>query len=495
MKVLKIIVILERRASECRGGGEENMKKKWLGLGLLLPVFGIIIGVLSERVDKKESKAPSVNTYIKSVTLKDFSIEVMSENNENQILVNYPKTKSKKINQRLESFLRDELSSFKKASLENNLREKGSFFQSFETYKLSSDIVSFKFNVLRKNSPLLQTESQVITKTYDLKEEKELQILDLLNEKEDLQSISKYLYDKFSKEQSPPTQKAKVVLQSGLKPVEKNFNTFVLDNDSLVFYFAPHQINMDTKAYTQVSLPLRELGEVVTPQILVGHLKEEAEKSKVKIPSAQQVRNKQLANKKLLALTFDDGPDPQTTPRLLSILKKENVPATFFVLGNRLALYPEIVKQEHALGHQVGSHTFNHLNLPQLPMKDVQEEIKNTADLVQKTLGIAPQGLRPPYGATTPQINEQAQTPIIQWSVDSLDWKSKNADQIEQVVMNEVYDGSIILMHDIYNSSVDGAARVIKKLKSQGYTFVTVNQLIEARGKLKNSQVYFNATR
>ena len=93
------------------------------------------------------------------------------------------------------------------------------------------------------------------------------------------------------------------------------------------------------------------------------------------------------------------------------------------------------------------------------------------------------------------QINEQAQTPIIQWSVDSLDWKSKNADQIEQVVMNEVYDGSIILMHDIYNSSVDGAARVIKKLKSQGYTFVTVNQLIEARGKLKNSQVYFNATR
>ena len=317
----------------------------------------------------------------------------------------------------------------------------------------------------------------------------------MYKEKEDLQSISKYIYDKFSKEQRYSTQKAKAVLQSGLKAVEQNFNTFVLNNNSLVFYFAPHQINRDTKNYVQVSLPLRELGEVVTPRILVGHLKEEAEKSKVKIPSARQVRNKQLASKKLVALTFDDGPDPQTTPRLLSILKKENVPATFFILGNRLALYPEIVKQEYKLGHQVGSHTFNHLNLPQLPMKEVQEEIKNTADLVQKTLGIAPQGLRPPYGATTPEINAQAQTPIIQWSVDSLDWKSKNADQIEQVVMNEVYDGSIILMHDIYDSSVDGAEKVIKKLKRQGYTIVTVNQLIEARGKLENSQVYFNATR
>ncbi|WP_251423947.1 MULTISPECIES: polysaccharide deacetylase family protein [Lactococcus] len=473
------------------------MKKKWLWLGLLLPIFGIIIGVMSEKVGDKESKAktPSVNTYIKSVTLKDFSIEVKSENKEQQILVNYPKTKSKKINQKLESFLSSELSAFKRATLENNPKEKGSFFQSFETYELSPDIVSFKFNVMRKNSPLLQTESQVITKTYDLKEEKELQISDLLKEKEDLQSISKYIYDKFSKEQRYSTQKAKAVLQSGLKAVEQNFNTFVLNNNSLVFYFAPHQINRDTKNYVQVSLPLRELGEVVTPRILVEHLKEEAEKSKVKIPSARQVRNKQLASKKLVALTFDDGPDPQTTPRLLSILKKENVPATFFILGNRLALYPEIVKQEYKLGHQVGSHTFNHLNLPQLPMKEVQEEIKNTADLVQKTLGIAPQGLRPPYGATTPEINAQAQTPIIQWSVDSLDWKSKNADQIEQVVMNEVYDGSIILMHDIYDSSVDGAEKVIKKLKRQGYTFVTVNQLIEARGKLENSQVYFNATR
>ena len=84
---------------------------------------------------------------------------------------------------------------------------------------------------------------------------------------------------------------------------------------------------------------------------------------------------------------------------------------------------------------------------------------------MQKTVGIRPQGLRPPYGATTPQINKIAQTPIIQWSVDSLDWESKNVDQIEQVVMNEVYDGSIILMHDIYDTSVDGAARVIQKLK------------------------------
>nr|WP_237704208.1 polysaccharide deacetylase family protein [Lactococcus garvieae] len=492
----KNIVILT--VETYRGEKEAIMKKKVLKAGSAILALAIVFGAASILVKttetEKENKKTSVNTYIRSIASKEVGIETKQEDQGYHILMNYPKTKNKVINQKLEEFSNHELSSFKDCTPEKDTDEKGSLFQSFETYEFSPDIVSFKFNVMRKSNARVQAENQVITKTYNLKENKELQLSDLFKDKDDLSSIAQNIYEKMVKLQENSNQRAKQVLSAGLQPMEKNFNAFILDNKCLDFFLRPGQVNSSTNLYTKVSVPLSELGEIVKPQILVGDLKEEAQHSKIKIPSAQQVQSKALAHKKLVALTFDDGPDPQTTPRLLSILKKANVPATFFVLGNRLELYPELVKKEHALGNQVGSHTYNHENLPQLPAKQAQDEIKKTSDLMQKTVGIRPQGLLPPYGATTPQINKMAQTPIIQWSVDSLDWESKNVDQIEQVVMNEVYDGSIILMHDIYDTSVDGAARVIQKLKNQGYTFVTVNQLIQARGKLENSHVYYNAT-
>ncbi|MFK4948371.1 hypothetical protein ET006_08185 [Lactococcus garvieae] len=473
------------------------MNKKWLKTGSALLALGIVFGAASLLVNttEKENTTTSMNTYIRSTAAKEIEIETKKEEQGYHILMNYPKTKNAAINQKLEAFSNEELSSFKERTPENDTAEKGSLFQSFETYRFSPDIVSFKFNVMRKTNARVQAENLVVTKTYDLKENKELQLSDLFQDKEDLSSIAQNIYEKMLKIQENSSQRTKQVLSAGLRPTEKNFDAFVLDKKCLDFFLRPGQVNSSRDLYTKVSVPLSELGEIIKPQFLVGDLKEEAQNSKVKIPSAQQVKSKSLAHKKLVALTFDDGPDPQTTPRLLSILKNENVPATFFVLGNRLELYPELVKKEHALGYQVGSHTYNHENLPQLPVKQAQDEIKKTSDLMQKTVGIRPQGLRPPYGATTPQINEMAQTPIIQWSVDSLDWESKNVDQIEQVVMSEVYDGSIILMHDIYDTSVDGAARVIQKLKSQGYTFVTVNQLLQARGHLEDSHVYYNATR
>ncbi len=489
----KIIAIL---TVDIRREKETNMNKKWVKAGSVLLVLGIIFGAASllVKTTEKENKTTPMNAYIRSIASKEIGIETKKEDQGYHILINYPKTKNKMINQKLEEFSNDELASFKDSTPEKDTSEKGSLFQSFETYQFSPDIVSFKFNVIQKNSPYVQAENKVITKTYDLKENKELQISDLFKNKADLSSIAQNIYEKMVKLKENSNLKTKQVLNAGLQPREKNFNAFILDNKCLDFFLRPGQVNSSTNLYTKVSIPLNELGELVKPQILVGDLKEEAQNSKIKIPSAQQVQSRLLAHKKLVALTFDDGPDPQTTPRLLSILKKEHVPATFFVLGNRLELYPELVKKEYALGNQVGSHTYNHENLPQLSAKQAQSEIKKTSDLMQETVGIRPQGLRPPYGATTPQINKMAQMPIIQWSVDSLDWESKNVEQIEQVVMEEVYDGSIILMHDIYDTSVDGAARVIQKLKSQGYTFVTVNQLVQARGNLKNSHVYYNAT-
>ncbi len=263
----------------------------------------------------------------------------------------------------------------------------------------------------------------------------------------------------------------------------------------MILFFKPYQIGSRSNPVSSVKIPFNELDGIVKEEYLKSDSLNDSQSSSKALNSQNKKGEKSLGKKKLVALTFDDGPSPETTLRLLSILKKENVPATFFVLGNRVQFYPEIVRKAYQEGHQIGSHTYNHLNLPELPIEEAQKEINMTRDIIKQTIGKDPEGTRPPYGATTPQITTIVNNPVIQWSVDSLDWESKNADSIEQTVLSEVYDGSIILMHDIYDSSVDGAQKVITDLKKQGYTFVTVNQLIESRGNLENGKQYFDAVK
>ena len=151
------------------------MKKKWLKAGSVLLALTIVFGAASllVKITEKENKKTSENTYIRSTASKGVGIETKEEDQGYHILMNYPKTKNKVINQKLEEFSNKELSSFKNCTPEKDTAEKGSLFQSFEAYEFSPDIVSFKFNVMRRSNARVQAENQVITKTYNLKENKE----------------------------------------------------------------------------------------------------------------------------------------------------------------------------------------------------------------------------------------------------------------------------------------------------------------------------------
>lgn len=217
---------------------------------------------------------------------------------------------------------------------------------------------------------------------------------------------------------------------------------------------------------------------------------------KIKIaPMAHHIRATQrvFAGKKLVALTFDDGPSSATTPRLLDILYAKDVPATFFMLGKMARSNPDIAKRAEDEGHIVASHTMYHQNLIRIPAGAAKDDITEAATVFRGILGHNPALTRPPYGNINNTVRDNVDTPMILWSVDTLDWKNKDVDSILAITKEQVHDGAVILMHDIYDTTVDAVSVVIDELRKDGYEFVTIFELAKFRSiDLKNGTTYYN---
>ena len=189
------------------------------------------------------------------------------------------------------------------------------------------------------------------------------------------------------------------------------------------------------------------------------------------------VTNKKINNSdKLIALTFDDGPNYNTS-KVLDVLAKYNVKATFFVLGSKAKDNKKILKREYDSGMEIGNHTFNHLLLTKYKENVIKDEIDKTSSVIFEVTGRYPKLLRPSYGAYNNTIKKIGDMPIIIWDIDTLDWKYHNSKKIASRVINKVKDGDIILMHDIYSATANSLNIIIPELQNRGYTFVTVPEL------------------
>lgn len=199
------------------------------------------------------------------------------------------------------------------------------------------------------------------------------------------------------------------------------------------------------------------------------------------------------AGKKLIALTFDDGPNPATTPTLLATLQRENVHVTFFALGQEAQANPSIIKQEAAMGNEVASHTWDHADLTTLSPAAQTQEIMSAHNLINQLTGQNVMLFRPPYGSYSKTTLSLTNLTAVCWSVDTNDWRYVNNTQaVVNNALSGAHDGAIILIHDIHYWSVAAVPQIIDSLKAQGYTFVTVSQLLQARdGGAKAQQVYF----
>ncbi len=190
-----------------------------------------------------------------------------------------------------------------------------------------------------------------------------------------------------------------------------------------------------------------------------------------------------------IAMTFDDGPNPETTPRLLEILRQRNIKVTFFVLGNMVAKHPEVLKMIADEGHEIGSHSWSHPQLTRISQAAVDKELGNTSEAIFQVTGKRPIYLRPPYGSMKPSlrsyIEDKYGLTIVNWSVDPNDWKNRNSQAVHDAIMAQVKPGAIVLSHDIYATTVDAMPRILDELAAKGYKFATLSQMVAMDKPLK----------
>jgi peptidoglycan/xylan/chitin deacetylase (PgdA/CDA1 family) len=314
--------------------------------------------------------------------------------------------------------------------------------------------------------------------TFDLATGKQITLADLFKPEADL-PLGLLLYD-YLKQESPP----------GFSPADyanlvqfhtSSIQDFWLTSDSVVLALYVRQPHNEQNKTTIM----------IKKELLAGIVAES-----YAAPDPGDDRPVRLANftitqrptpvakidptQKMLALTFDDGPKPSTN-RVLDVLHKHRVHGTFFVLGQQAASYPGEVRRMVANGHEIGNHSWNHASLPSLTEGQLQQQISDTQRIIHSiTGGYTPTQMRPPYGAISPGVTtflaSQGLKPAL-WNIDTEDWLLKDSQQVYDRIMNSAADGGIILVHDIYPSSVEAVERAVPELIAQGYQLVTLSQL------------------
>lgn len=184
------------------------------------------------------------------------------------------------------------------------------------------------------------------------------------------------------------------------------------------------------------------------------------------------------SDRKMVALTFDDGPHPVYTERLLDGLKERNVKATFFLIGKSADKYPDLVKRMADEGHLIGNHTMDHVQLNHQTYDKALEQIRQSNQIISQITGQTPVYIRPPFGEWSKELQEEVDMTAVLWDVDPVDWKVKNTETVVKRILKNARDGDIILLHDVYGTSVDAALEIVDQMQAEGYEFVTVDEII-----------------
>src|SRR5216110_691904 len=207
------------------------------------------------------------------------------------------------------------------------------------------------------------------------------------------------------------------------------------------------------------------------------------EKSGRKAPTEQNITfNSVHTEGPHIAMTFDDGPSPTLTPKLLDLLATRHIKVTFFVIGENVAEHPEIVARAAREGHEIGNHSWSHPNFGKMSDDNVRSQLRRTDDAIRSAMGIRPTLLRPPYGSITARekrwIHDEFGYRIILWDVDPYDWKRPGPAVVRNRIFKETRPGSIVLSHDIHPRTIEAMPSTFDELQAKGLKFVTVSELI-----------------
>ncbi len=356
------------------------------------------------------------------------------------------------INLSVNSFVDEKIVEFKKDNSSQSKilpRDKAVFKNVIDTFIVNENIVSVKVTIMQKGIEKENYDTQIQTYNFYLKDKVNISL--------------DYLFN------------------AGYKEKIKDIYTdkYLLKNNSIEFYNNTQKNNCTYNI-------LKEYGKnkIITAKNY-DISQEEYDKlfSRVVDPS-----------RKMVAITLDDGPHGSNTQKILDILDAHSARATFFMLGQNVVNNEGVVKDVYSRGNEIGIHTWSHPQLTNLSESSIKSQIEQTSDAIYNVTGYRPTLVRPPYGSFNKVVKDTLKDySLILWNIDSLDWKSRDENQIVPLVMNDIQDGDIILLHDIHSTTVPAVDKIVSELDKQGYQMVTVSELIEAKGyNRETTQVFYS---
>lgn len=358
---------------------------------------------------------------------KSKKIETIIENNENHLIgINYPITNSS-LDNKIKNDIDNIYHNFKNKNRNhiylNDKSELNIDYKLNEFDNYISIIVYVYIDSYNENN------EYTMTYFYDLKKQKILKIKDITNDIDIINDITNYdTLDKF----------------------------FIEDNYLFIYGKKTYKIELND---LNMKIKLKEEKKIQTTSYV--------KQNKVIDP-----------NDKFIALTFDDGPSIYTD-ELIEYLNKNNCNATFFVLGNKVKLYNDVLKKSLRYGNEIGNHSYNHKWLAKLSLEEYKEQINKTQNIIKKYTGYTPAVLRPTYGSVNDIIKKNSDLDIVLWNVDTLDWKYKNSNKITERATKNLKDGNIILMHDTHKTTLEAVKKIVPIIKNKGFKCITISDLKE----------------
>ena len=387
----------------------------------------------------------------------------------------YPETDVKSLNMAIENWIEDTVKYYKEDVLSTSDEDSSSELTvTYSSYLINDEISTVKLKGTFISSQMAHPVD--IAKVFMTKGKDIITITDIIKEKE---------FGNFAK-----LIASKAGVQEEL--IDKEFleNTILTNNGVEVVlergkYLPMSDGTVEIKlSYDEAKKFLEEDFDFVQKEEL------NIETEKVELPAPSEID----PNKPMVALTFDDGPSVHTK-RLLDIYKKHGGKGTFFVLGYLVKGNEDVLKRAVSEGHELGNHSWDHSQLTNLSDEQLTDQIMQTRAVITAATGIDTKIMRPPYGACNEEvlkIGKNLDVSFVNWSVDTLDWKTRNADAIYNEIMNNVSDGSIILCHDLHGTTVDAMERVIPDLIAKEYQLVTVTELLEyGDGAVEPGKMYY----
>lgn len=380
----------------------------------------------------------------------------------------YPKTDIEELDNAIDEYIDGVIMISQFDSAEKELTGAAELLVSYNSYLNKNGVVSVEFQEHYSASDLAHPIDLVKTFSCDIGSGRLINLGDILKEGK-REEIEKRLTEEFGidREFGDGDMLAQWVMADDCLRIILTRGEFLPMSDG-------------TKAFTFTKNETRELlinGDEQTG--IQVNQNEESEKLPAEAPETSIDTGKPM-----VALTFDDGPSAHTQ-RLLDIFLKHGGKGTFFVLGNTLDNRRDTLKRMVAEGHEIGNHSWSHRQFTNIGIDEVKDQIMMTRAKIYDITGVDCTIVRPPYGACNDDIRalgKELGVSYVNWSVDTLDWKTKNADKVYKEIMNDVGDGHIILCHDLHKSTVDAMERVIPELIKQGYQLVTVSELLTCRG-------------